>query len=108
MAETEITLSAHPSGSAIGGACWKIEYNKQLIVYAIDMNDVPLTISVPMMRFADFKNANILITNGYLKPKMQVPDASKLVSGASIKNYKFLSEDKLRLKLEKVLVDLGG
>ena len=32
--ETEIILSAHPSGSAIGGTCWKIEYNKQLIVYA--------------------------------------------------------------------------
>jgi cleavage and polyadenylation specificity factor subunit 2 len=26
--ETEIILSAHPNGSAIGGTCWKIEYNK--------------------------------------------------------------------------------
>ncbi len=68
--ETEVILSAHPSGSAIGGTCWKIEYNKQLIVYAVDMNDVPLTISVPMMRFSDFKNAKVLITNTYMKPKM--------------------------------------
>lgn len=63
--QSEIILSAHPSGSAIGGTCWKIEYNKQTIVYAVDLNDVPLTISVPMMRFADFKNANIMITNAY-------------------------------------------
>lgn len=70
--ETEIILSAHPNGSAIGGACWKIEYNKQVIVYAIDLNDSPLNITVPMMQFADFKNANVLISNGYHKPKMQV------------------------------------
>jgi len=80
--ETEIILSAHPSGSAIGGTCWKIEYNKQLIVYAVDMNDVPLTISVPMMRFSDFKNANVLITNSYFKPKVQVPN-NGLISLAS-------------------------
>ena len=63
--QSEIILSAHPSGSAIGGTCWKIEYNKQTIVYAVDLNDVPLTISVPMIRFSDFKNANIMITNTY-------------------------------------------
>jgi Cft2 family RNA processing exonuclease len=63
--QSEIVLSAHPSGSAIGGTCWKIEYNKQTIVYAVDLNDVPLTISVPMIRFAEFKNANIMITNTY-------------------------------------------
>ncbi len=39
---------------------------------------------------------------------MQIPNTPGLVSATSIKNYKFLSEDKLRLKLEKVLVDLGG
>ena len=105
--ETEIILSAHPSGSAIGGTCWKIEYNKQLIVYAVDMNDVPLTISVPMMRFSDFKNANILITNSYYKPKVQLPN-NGLVSTGSSKSYKFLSDEKLKSKLEKVLVDLGG
>jgi len=103
--ETEIIISAHPSGSSIGGTCWKIEYNKQLIVYAVDMNDVPLTISVPMMRLADFKNANILITNGFHKTHALLDQ--HLVSTA-VKSYKFLSEDKLRLKLEKVLVDANG
>jgi len=39
-------------------------------VYAMDMNDVPITITVPMMRLGELKNANILITNGYLKPKL--------------------------------------
>lgn len=67
---SEVIISAHPSGSSIGGTCWKIEYNKQQIVYAMDMNDVPITITVPMMRLGELKNANILITNGYLKPKL--------------------------------------
>ena len=41
-----------------------------MIVYALDLNDTPLNITVPMMRFTDFKNANILITTGYQKTKM--------------------------------------
>jgi hypothetical protein len=60
-----------------------------------------------MMRFSDFKNANVLITNSYFKPKVQVPN-NGLISLASSKAYKFLSEEKLKSKLEKVLVDLGG
>jgi hypothetical protein len=68
------------------------------------MNDVPLTISVPMMRFSDFKNANILITNSYFKPKVQIPN-NGLVSAGSQKAYKFLSEEKLKNKLERVLAD---
>jgi len=103
--ETELVISAHPSGSAIGGTCWKIEYNKQLIVYAIDLNDVPLTISVPMMRFSDFKNANLFITNGYTKPKSL---SQQGLIQTKKKAYKFLSEEKLRGKLERVLVDSNG
>lgn len=109
--ETEVVLSAHPNGGSIGGACWKIEYNKQMIVYAIDLNDVSLNVTVPMMRYSDFKNANILISNGYHKTQVQVVRPKNSGSGlvsASIKPYKYLSEDKLRLKLEKVLVDNGG
>lgn len=68
----ELIVSAHPSGSAIGGSSWNIEYNKQLIVYAIDLNDGPMNITMPMMRYNDFKNANILITNAYFKPKVQL------------------------------------
>jgi hypothetical protein len=100
-----LVISAHPSGSAIGGTCWKIEYNKQLIVYAIDLNDVPLTISVPMMRFSDFKNANLFITNGYTKPKSL---SQQGLIQTKKKAYKFLSEEKLRGKLERVLVDSNG
>ena len=39
--QTEIILSALPAGNSIGGTCWKIEYNKQIIVYAMDINDIP-------------------------------------------------------------------
>ena len=28
LRETELILSALPSGNSLGGACWKIEYNK--------------------------------------------------------------------------------
>ena len=89
-----------------------------MIVYAIDMNDVPLNITVPMMRYSDFKNANIVITNGYQKPKAQIPKplsmANVYTAPSSVfvptdsKAYKFLSEDRLRHKLERVLVDNGG
>lgn len=89
-----------------------------MIVYAVDMNDSPMNITVPMMRFNDYKNANILITNAYMKPKIQVlkpkslPANSTVPSSvlipAAMKSYKFLSEEKLRSKLEKVLIDIGG
>lgn len=42
---TELMLSALPSGNSIGGTAWKIEYNKQDIVYAIDLNDKPLNLT---------------------------------------------------------------
>jgi cleavage and polyadenylation specificity factor subunit 2 len=99
-----VVLSGHPSGSAIGGTCWKVEYNKQHIVYAQNLNDVPMNITVPMMRHTDFKSARLLITNGYHKPRV--------IRNAAVqpgpRQHKFLSEDKLRAKLEKVLVEDRG
>jgi Cft2 family RNA processing exonuclease len=65
--DTELMLSALPSGNSIGGTAWKIEYNKQVIIYAVDLNDKPLNITHPM-KFDDFKNANLLITNAYITP----------------------------------------
>lgn len=70
LRETELILSALPSGNSIGGACWKIEYNKQVIIYAVELNDKPLHITVPM-KFEDFKNANIFISNAFITPKSQ-------------------------------------
>ncbi|CDW72718.1 cleavage and polyadenylation specificity factor subunit 2-like [Stylonychia lemnae] len=101
--ETELILSALPSGNSIGGACWKIEYNKQVIIYAVELNNKPLNITVPM-KFDDFKNANILISNLYLTPK-SIKSNQK---GQASKIYQYLSQEKLRLKLEKVLVDHQG
>ena len=39
--ETEIIVSATPSGNSVGGSCWKIEYNKQTIFYAMELSDKP-------------------------------------------------------------------
>lgn len=65
LRETELILSALPTGNSIGGTCWKIEYNKQVIIYAMDLNDIPLNITVSL-KFEEFKNTNIMITNGYM------------------------------------------
>lgn len=101
MRETELILSALPSGNSIGSACWKVEYNKQIIIYAMELNDRPLHITVPM-KFDDFNNANILISNAYVNPHTLKP---QLKAQAPAKVFQFMSEEKLRVKLEKVLID---
>jgi len=53
------------------------------------------------MKFEDFSNANILITNGYITSHA-IKDGQKIPVP---KIYQFVSEEKLRMKLEKVLVD---
>jgi hypothetical protein len=30
-----------PSGNSVGGSCWKMEYNKQTIFYAMELSDKP-------------------------------------------------------------------
>jgi|LauGreDrversion4_2_1035121.scaffolds.fasta_scaffold138835_2 Cft2 family RNA processing exonuclease len=37
--ETELIVSALPSGKSIGSAIWKIEINKFNVFYALDLND---------------------------------------------------------------------
>jgi len=37
--DTELIVSAVPSGNSIGSASWKIEINKFVIFYANDLND---------------------------------------------------------------------
>ncbi len=39
--DTELILSAIPSGNSIGGSALKIEFNKIQIFYAIELNDQP-------------------------------------------------------------------
>jgi len=41
VGETEIIVSAMPSGNSVGGSAWKIEYNKQTIFYAMELSDKP-------------------------------------------------------------------
>jgi Cft2 family RNA processing exonuclease len=43
--ETELIVSALPSGKAIGSAIWKIEINKFNVFYALDLNDQSQQIS---------------------------------------------------------------
>ena len=39
MKDTELIVSAVPSGNSVGGTAWKIEYNKQKIFYAMELSD---------------------------------------------------------------------
>lgn len=64
--DTELIVQAVPSGNCIGGSAWKIEYNKQTIMYALELNDKPMQLTPPL-HVDSFKNVNILITNAYLK-----------------------------------------
>ena len=97
LKDTELILSALPSGSSIGGCCWKIEYNKQVVVYAVELNDRPLYITKPM-KFDELKFSHVMISNGFISPKKYKQS----------RVYQFISEEKLRMKMEKVLVDNGG
>jgi len=40
--DTELIVSAVPSGNSIGGTAWKIEFQKQTILYGLDLNDKQL------------------------------------------------------------------
>jgi hypothetical protein len=96
---TEIILKALPSGNSVGGTAWHIEYNKLSIIYAIDLNDTETPISVPLQP-SHFAGANLMITNGYIQP---------VQNGAVLpKIYNYVNEEKLRLRLEEMLVDLGS
>ena len=37
--DTELIVSAVPSGNSIGGTVWKIEFQKQTILYGLELND---------------------------------------------------------------------
>jgi Cft2 family RNA processing exonuclease len=41
LGDTELIVSALPSGNGIGGTAWKIEFQKQTLIYALDLNDKP-------------------------------------------------------------------
>ena len=64
--DTELIVSAIPSGNSIGGTAWKIEFQKQTILYGLELNDKTAQITPPL-QLDNFKNVNILITNGYLQ-----------------------------------------
>ena len=55
-----------PSGNSIGGTAWKVEFQKQTILYGLELNDKTQQITTPINQ-DNFKNLNILITNAYLQ-----------------------------------------
>ncbi len=90
--ETELIVSAIPSGHSLGSAAWKIEISKFTIFYAIEMNDKNQQVTIPFDR-NKFINANILITNGYLNYNNEG------------KQYFSVTEDRLKQKIEKVVIE---
>lgn len=94
--ETEqLIVSAIPSGNSIGGSCLKVEYNKLQIFYAIDLNDKIQQLTPPMFP-EKFFSSSILITNGYMNYNSEG------------KQFQSVVEDRLKTKLERVLIDQQG
>mmetsp|Transcript_41983 Transcript_41983/g.64287 ORF Transcript_41983/g.64287 Transcript_41983/m.64287 type:complete len:160 (-) Transcript_41983:1683-2162(-) len=95
----EIILRALESGNSVGGTAWQLEFNNLSVIYAIDLNDKETSLSPPV-NFSAFQGANIMISNSYFKPVlngMRVP-----------KVFNYVSEEKLKNRLEDVLVDFKG
>lgn len=95
--DTEVIIRALPSGNSVGGTAWQLEYNKLSIIYAFDLNDKETPISLPL-QFHLFRGANLMITNGYIQPLQYGRPVNRI--------YNYVSEEKLRNRLEDVLVDL--
>lgn len=95
MQDTELIISAIPSGNSIGGSALKIEFNKLQLFYGIDLND-KLQQLTPPLQTEKFFNSSLLITNGYKNYNQEG------------KQYHSVLEERLKAKLEKVLIDQGG
>jgi Cft2 family RNA processing exonuclease len=96
IGKTELIVSALPSGNGIGGTAWKIEYQKQTLIYALELNDKPTQITPPFP-VDKFKNVNYLFTNAYLHDKQQ-----HLRSNT---NLQFVTEERLKVKVEAALLE---
>ena len=88
-------LSAVPSGNSIGGSALKIEFNQLLVVYAIDLND-KLQQLTPPLQAEKYFNAHVLLTNGFMN------------YNSDGKQHQPIFEERLKQKLEKVLIDQQG
>ena len=97
--KTEVKVMAIPSGNSVGGSAWHFKYNNLKIMYAVDIFDKQTPISVPMQPAA-YKGANLMISNGFVQPEMY--------GNLQAKVFNFVSEEKLRNRLEEVLLDRNG
>ena len=108
-------VSAVPSGNSIGGTAWKIEFQKQSILYGLELNDKNATITPPL-QLENFKNVNILITNGYMQTYSMfeasqdsaMPSEEAKVGSSDSGNGKiaqFVSEERLKMKVEQAILE---
>lgn len=113
--DTELIVSAIPSGNSIGGTAWKIEFQKQTILYGLELNDKTAQITPPI-HMENFKNVNILITNGYIQhysvfePSQEeaaLSEESKLgpADTGNGKIAQFVSEERLKVKVEQAILE---
>ena len=103
MKDTELIVSAVPSGNSIGGTAWKIEFQKQTILYGLELNDKPLQITPPLQP-DHFKNVNIFITNAF-PSQLSSLDRNNLgyqpsLASSTGKYHQFVSYDRLKAKVE--------
>lgn len=101
-------VSAIPSGNSIGGTAWKIEFQKQTILYGLELNDKQLQITPPISP-DHFKNVNIFITNAYPSPlstldKQNLGYQQNLASSTG-KYYQFVSQERLKAKVEQAILE---
>ena len=61
----DISFCAFPSGSSIGGSCFRFEVHKQTLVYAVDIYDKQSLLTQPFCA-TRLANTTIMVTNAYL------------------------------------------
>ena len=106
--DTELIVSAVPSGNSIGGTAWKIEFQKQTILYGLELKDKQSQITPPLQP-DHFKNVNIFITNAFPSPLSQL-DLSNLgyqpsLASSTGKYHQFVSIERLKAKVEQAILE---
>lgn len=97
IGNTSLIIKAISNGSSVGGAAWHIDYNSLSIIYGIDIFEQEISPIAFPIKTKYFEGANILISNGYINP---------IQSGVKLRKvYNYVNEEKLKSRLEDVLMD---
>ena len=95
LGETELSVAAFNAGFSVGGAFWKIGYNQQNFLYAIDVNDKNENVSQPL-NIGMFTDCHVLITNTYVAPSLDGVHKCPLLQP-------YISMERLKLHIEKTI-----